>query len=76
MKKGTIIRYRIVKYKELENSTLFPYPINCNYLRLKTAYKELIKIKENDFANSAMYGLEKNVIPIECLSEYHGYIEK
>ena len=62
MRKGCIVRYAIVRYKETFYGSLFPYEIDHRLMRRTTAQKELKKLQDQDFANSAMYGLSKHII--------------
>lgn len=59
MKKGTIIRYQLVRYHEVGGDNLFPRPVDYRLLRRATAQKELQKLQSEDFANGALYGLSR-----------------
>jgi len=63
MKKGTIIRYEVVKYIEVSGGMLFPYPTDQYLYRKSTAHKVLQRMQANDFANGALYGLARWTMP-------------
>lgn len=73
MKKGTIVRYSIVKYHDVGGGHLFPRDVDNRLMRHKTAHEELRKIQASDFANEALYGLARWVLPADDL---HGPFTK
>lgn len=71
MKKGTLVRYQIVKYHDVGGGHLFPRPVNQTLMKLPAARRELRKLQENDFANVALYGLSRWIIPADSLVAFH-----
>ena len=63
MKKGTITRYEVIRYKELSSGMLFPYPTDNHLYRKSTAHKILQRMQADDFANTALYGLARWTFP-------------
>ena len=74
MKKGCKVRYQIVKYDE--NSGV-PHTIGLfKYYRKSSALRILREYQENDFANSALYGLSKTIFYPSYVPKKYEYIEK
>jgi len=79
MRKGTIVRYFIVKYRDVGNGHLFPYPVDggcINYYRRPTAHRRLQELQAQDFANSALYGLARATFPADYSGSKYRVIEK
>ena len=76
MRKGCIVRFQLVEYREVSNGQLFPYPVDNRLMRRATAHKELQRLQEQDFANVAMYGLARWTLYAPDPSMKHYDIEK
>lgn len=71
MRKGTLVRYSIVKYHDVGNGHLFPRDVDHRLMKKPMALRELRKLQAQDFAGGALYGLSRWVIPADSLYAFH-----